>query len=85
MHTVDLLERALRVIESLGYRIRQDWLDGQQGSCEIRGQKWLFLDLASGPAEHLHLVAEVLSREVADRTLDLEPPLRQLLEARRAA
>ena len=85
MHTVDLLERALRVIESLGYRIRQDWLDCPQGSCEIRGQKWLFLDLASGPAEHLHLVADTLAREVVERDLDLDPALLPLLAGRRAA
>ena len=85
MHTVDLLERALLAVEGLGYRVRQDWLDGQGGGCEIKGQKWLFLDLASGPAEQLHLVAEVLAREVAERRVALDPPLRRFLDGRRAA
>jgi hypothetical protein len=85
MDTIDLLERALRAVEGLGYRIRQDWLEGQGGGCEIKGQKWLFLDLASAPAEQLHLVAEVLSREVAHRRLELEPQLRRFIDGRRAA
>ena len=85
MHTVDLLDRALRAVEGLGYRIREEWLDGRSGDCEIQGQKWLFLDLADSPGEKLCIVASVLSREAARRPLDLDPGLRGLVDARKAA
>jgi len=85
MHTVDLLEQALAATEKLGYRLRQDWLDGHGGGCELKGQKWLLLDLAASPAEKLQIVSEVLSREIAEQCSDLSPELRGLLDARRAA
>jgi len=78
MHTLDKLQRAIAAVEKLGYRVRQEWLGGSVGvgggnggsgggGCEIRGQKWLFLDLAQSPAEQLDIVVEVLRRETADR------------------
>jgi len=74
MHTLDKLERAIAAVEQLGYRVRQDWLGGGSGGggtggggCEIRGQKWLFLDLSQSPADQLDVVTEVLRREAADR------------------
>ncbi len=85
MHTVDLLDQALRAAEEFGYRIRQEWLDGTSGACEIKGQKWLFLDLADTPLEQLHIVADVLSREQAERRGKLALPLRQFIENCRAA
>jgi hypothetical protein len=86
MHTVDLLDRALRAVEGLGYRVRQELLDGTgSGACMIKGQKWLFLDLASSHLDRLHVVAEVLTREVAQRTVALDPPLRELIRSRPAA
>jgi hypothetical protein len=61
MHTVDLLEQAVAMAESVGYAVRQEWLGGAGGgSCEIRGRKWLFVDLALTPAEQLSQVLEVL-------------------------
>jgi len=66
MHTLDMLERAIAAVEKLGYRVRQEWLGGDGGGgCEIRGQKWLFLDLAQNPADQLEVVADVLRREAA--------------------
>ncbi len=94
MHTVELLDRALRAAEGLGYRVRQDWLDGPGAGCEIKGQKWLFLDLASSPLDQLDIVAGVLSRELSERRAAdtaasdpalIDPAVQQLLEARRAA
>jgi hypothetical protein len=85
MHTVELLERALRAAETLGYTVRQDWLDGAEAACEIKGQKWLFLDLASSPLDKLHVVAEMLSREWAERRDGIDPTLRQFIDMRRAA
>jgi hypothetical protein len=61
MHTVDLLDQALALADSLGYRVRQEWLGGSGGGgCEIRGQKWLFLDLALTPVEQFSQVLDAL-------------------------
>jgi hypothetical protein len=87
MHTVDLLDRALRAIGSLGYQVRQEFLDGVgSGACEIRGQKWLFLDLASNDLDRLHVLAEVLAGEIAkQRPMALDPALTALIQSRLAA
>ncbi len=66
MHTLDRLDRAIAAVERLGYRVRHEWLGGDGGGgCEIRGQKWLFLDLAQSPADRLEVVDELLRREAA--------------------
>lgn len=62
MHTVDLLEQALALAASLGIRVRQEWLGGSGGGCcEIRGQNWLFIDLALTPVEQFAQVSEALA------------------------
>ncbi|HBO43659.1 MAG TPA: hypothetical protein DD670_06960 [Planctomycetaceae bacterium] len=64
MHTVDALEAALALAKQVGYRVREEWLDGRGGGgCEIRGQKWIFLDLALGPEEQLDQVLESLRND----------------------
>lgn len=61
MHTVELLDEALSLAAQLGYRVRQEWLDGAGGGpCIVRGEKWLFVDLAQPLAEQLECVASVL-------------------------
>jgi len=86
MHTVDLLERALALAESVGFRVRQEWLGGHGGGgCEIRGQKWLFLDLAVGPEDHLAATLDALRHDPIAPTLALEPELRQALGHRKSA
>lgn len=85
MHTVELLEEAIRAAEALGYQVRQEWLEGAGGDCVIKGRKWLFLDLAQGVPERLQLVLTALSREDAGQRLELGEPLRRLLVRRRAA
>ncbi len=80
MHTIDLLDEALRLAQSLGYATRQEWLGGSGGGgCEIRGRKWLFLDLALGPEEQLDRVLDTLRREPAARSLPISRPLNHLL------
>jgi hypothetical protein len=85
MHTVDLLDEAIALAGQLGYRVRQEWLDGGGGDCEIRGQKFVFLDLAAGPLDQLELMLEVLRRDRAAASLATSQGLRSLLGARRAA
>ena len=86
MHTVELLEHAVAAAERLGYRIRQDWLDGSTGgACLIGSQKWIFLDLACGPLDQLTCVAEALRGEPDLANLELPPELRSLVDVRRSA
>ena len=64
MHTAEKLDTALAVARRLGYRIRMECLDGHpSGGCEIRGKKWLFLDLSLSPQEQLGQVLETLRFE----------------------
>lgn len=86
MHTVELLEAALAAAEKAGYRVREEWLGGSGGGgCEIRGQKWLFLDLALDPSDQLEQVLETLARERASSTAAVPDALKTLLQRRRAA
>ena len=86
MHTADLLDHALRAAERLGYKIRQEWLGGSGGGdCEIKGQKWLFIDLSLGLPDQLHQAVEALRRESQTPNLDLEPALRRLVSPKKAA
>ncbi len=86
MHTVELLDEALRVAQRLGYRVRQEWLGGAGGgACEIRGHKWLFLDLALAPDDQLELVLAALRGEPALTPSALPPSLQQLLNLRQSA
>ncbi len=86
MHTVELLAQALQVAGQLGYRTRQEWLGGSGGgACQVRGQKWIFLDLALGPAEQLQQVLEALRHEQDTPTLPMPRELRELLTLRKSA
>ncbi len=86
MHTVELLGEAIALAERLGYRIRQEWLGGNSGGgCELKGRKWLFLDLALGPTDQLDQVLDTLRREPDISTLPMPPKLRELLLLRRSA
>ena len=86
MHTVDLLDEAVALAERLGYRVRHDWLGGASGGgCEIRGHRWIFLDLALTPAEQLEQVLATLRREPAVTNLPMAQALRDCLVLRRSA
>jgi hypothetical protein len=66
MHTVHLLDEALRAAERLGYQVRHEWLGGAGGgSCEIKGRRLLFVDLALSPADQLERVIDTLRGEEA--------------------
>ncbi len=54
MHTVERLEQALAVAQRRGFIVRQDWFNGTiSATCELKGRRWLFIDLALSPAEQL--------------------------------
>jgi hypothetical protein len=67
MHTVDLLNRAIRYAEEIGIHVREEWLDGAGGGeCEMGEARWLFLDLSQSPQERLLTISSFLAE------LDLE-------------
>ncbi len=86
MHTVEMLEEALELAERLGFKVRQEWLDGRgSGSCELKGQHWIFLDLAEPAREQLAAVVECLRRLGPGATASMSPQLRSAVGFRRAA
>jgi hypothetical protein len=86
MHTVELLEEAIALAERVGYQIRQEWLGGSGGgACEIKGRKWIFLDLAAGPVDHVEQVLDALRHEPGVVQLPMSHKLRDLLELRKTA
>ena len=84
MHTVELLDEALKTARKQGYTIRQDWLSGSGGPCEIKGQRFLFVDLSLSPREQLDQVLAAI-QTVAEPSVELSPPLRRLIDAAKAA
>jgi hypothetical protein len=86
MHTVELLAHALDVAQRLGYALRQDWLDGNGGGgCELRGRRYLFVDLATSAADQLEMVLGVLRREPRAAELPMPQRLRDVLRLRKSA
>lgn len=82
MHTVDVLEEAVRAAQMLGYRIRQEWLDGSGGLCEYGGQRWIFIDLSQTTAEQLEQVLVVLRSDSRSETWPMSGVLRRLITRR---
>lgn len=86
MHTVELLELAVKTAESMGYGIRYEWLGGSGGgACEFSGKKWVFIDLALNAVEQLDQVSEALKADPAIYAIALPPALRRQLGIRRSA
>jgi len=86
MHKVELFEEAIVLARRLGYRSRQEWLGGSGGgACEIKGQKWIFIDLALSPNEQLELVIEALVGEDSLRLCEVSVDLAKLLKVRKTA
>ncbi len=80
MNTVERLEQALRVAKRLGYNIRHEFLDGGAGgTCEIRGEKWMFVDLAICVSDQLDQVIDGLRFDPAIRSVALPEELLALL------
>jgi hypothetical protein len=86
MHTVETLDAALALGRQIGYRVREEWLDGRGGGgCEIHGQKWLFLDLALSADEQLDQVLDALRADPAVARAAVPEALRGLLNVRKIA
>jgi len=86
MHTVVLLAHALNLAERLGYVVRQEWLEGNGGGgCELRGRRFLFIDLAASPADQFEMVLAVLRGEPRAAELSMPQELRNFLRLRKSA
>jgi hypothetical protein len=86
MHTVVLLAHAINLAERLNYVVRQEWIDYHGGGgCELRGRKFLFIDLAAPPGDQLETVLGVLRREPGAAEHSMPPELRAALRRRKVA
>lgn len=86
MHTVELLEHALALAERLGFVVRQDWFGGApSGACELKGRRWLLVDLALSPREQLEQVVQALASVTDLDDGAAAPELQRLLSLRKAA
>jgi hypothetical protein len=86
VHSVELLEQALQEAKRLGFRIREDALDGcSGGACQIKGQRWLFIDPSLSTRERLELVLDALVALGEEIDRELSAPLARAIGNRRAA
>lgn len=86
MLTVEMLESAIGLAEKIGYQTRYEWLGGVGGGgCELKGKKWLFVDLALDPGEQLEQVLDTLRLEPVALAHPMPDELRQLLPHSRSA
>jgi len=86
MHTVVLLAHALNLAERLGFVVRQEWLDGNGGGgCELRGRRYLFVDLAASADDQFEMVVGVLRSEPRAAELPMPRELRDVLRLRKRA
>ncbi|HEX7450083.1 MAG TPA: hypothetical protein VF306_21160 [Pirellulales bacterium] len=86
MHTVELLEEALRAAEALGYQVRREWLGGVGGgNCEIKGRKHVFIDLSLSLPDQLQQALAALRVEPRMAHAEVSTELRRQLHGRRAA
>ena len=86
MHALDIFDQAIDAAETLGYRIRQEWLGGVGGGgCEFGGQKWIFIDLTLTVPEQLDQIVETLKADPGCYSLSMSPELGRLLGLTRAA
>ena len=83
MHSVDLLEEAIRAARAIDYVVREEWLDGAGGGdCEIKGREYLFLDLSLSVQDRLQCVLRALRGQGGVERLGLTAPLARLLGVR---
>jgi hypothetical protein len=86
MHTVELLEEAVSLAKHLGMSVRHEWLGGSPaGACELKGKRWVFVDLSLPIPEQLDQVVDALRGTPIPPGLTPSRALQAMLELRRAA
>jgi hypothetical protein len=74
MHTIERLNATLAAARAIGYGVRHEWLGGAGGGvCELKGRKWLFVDLAQSAAEQLEAALEALAMDPAWQPASVAP------------
>ena len=48
--------RAISLIRAAGYTVREEWLEGEGGLCEFKGEKYFFSDQSLSLLERLEQV-----------------------------
>ncbi|GIW90084.1 MAG: hypothetical protein KatS3mg109_0516 [Pirellulaceae bacterium] len=85
MNSLTLLEETFRIARRLGYGIRQEWIGSGGGLCEVRGRRWIFVDLSQSVSEQLAMMAQILGRDPRIDQVTMSEALRSYLHSRRAA
>ena len=89
VHTIDFMEAACNLAESLGYQVRREWLGGATGGrCEFAGRKWIFVDMSLSKLEQLDQIKVALQESPELQQAELEPTMQWFLggdRERRAA
>lgn len=71
VNSVQLLQEAIDLAKGAGYRLREERLDCGAGDvCEVRGERWIFLDVEATPQEQLEIVLEALRMKKEQLTTD---------------
>ena len=81
VHTVDLLEEAIRVATHMGFEVRREWLSGKKGgACRLGQKHLLFVDLSLSAAEQLEQVVGSLRLVLGKgAAVNMSPRLQRLL------
>ncbi len=81
MEIQDLLTLAKQIARNLGFHIRQDLLDGQQGGmCEFGGKRWIILDVGQNSLEQIHAIGNALTFLEHFDSREIPDPLREMWE-----
>ena len=86
IHSVELLEMALKVSVRLGYRVQEDLLGGfPGGACHFKGNKWLVVDPSQPCRERLQVVLDTLAGDPDIALVEVPPVLARAMKRRSAA
>lgn len=79
MHSVDLLEEAIRLAQNSGYEVRQEWLGERGGGvCRIGDKQVLFVDLSLTAQEQLDQIVDALGKSDPEIASSASLPLAKL-------
>jgi hypothetical protein len=86
MHTVEVMEEALGLAVRSGFEVRQDWFGGAAaGACEVKGRRWIFVDLSLSPREQLEQLLAALREFSNPPDREVSPALQAMLRMQKAA
>jgi len=82
VHTIELLEEAVRLAELHGIKLRRSWMGGVSGgSCQIQGESWIFVDLSLSSREQLAQVLTGLRAIASPQAVPISSELLELIES----